>query len=581
MTDEERLAEILRMTERYRADEDRRRVRMVEQPQNAGNAAAIPETPWSSPDLDEYAYTGSPSLPVTSQEAQFRPKLSTEQGQGPYPPLQAGPWLDARTAPQVPAGYTYGDDQVTRDPNNIPAMVQYPSPAAIAWDALTGLTPGIGSAVVGGVKGAGTAGKYAEKILDMVKDYRNSVGRHVRQMQEPPDQSVPEVRNSHGGSLVSGAIEGLRDMYTHPGKVWRGEADPYDPQQAFNFATTMMTGGVGGVPAKAGEAALGSSPTWYHPIARNKLDRPLEEMSATRVPTTEMAPRKIIEPEKVQGRVLTTLPGDRTAAGFNLTAVNERPLAHEVQLQGGPEYMLANKALWASQQGAANIFQDRINALAQQYGQKPLATFTAMGQRGGDYAHMNTDTVLGMLPSSKVLKKDKVAFDEAMRDRGFTDFVGLADPKKRDALREQMLNRDSGNLRKAFLEEMAAKPWQEKGFPDVGSARFATTNPDILHDPHLSSGYMIGETAPGRPTVNDPAQHLTYTTQIPGKAIGGFERAIPIDVMYPDWYKTRPKGEASPHTQRAIITQGPHQVADQRWVDRVTEYLRRERERDR
>src|SRR6188768_1156238 len=244
MTEEERRA-FEAMTAAYRAQEAARRLPMTE-------AAELGP--------DEYSHLDQAQAPVSPYEAQFRPKLSTEQGQGPYPPLQAGPWLDARTAPQVPAGYTYGDDQVTRDPNNIPATVEYPSPAAIGWDALTGLVPGVGSAVIGGIKGAGTAGKYGEKILDMVRDYRDSVGRHVRQMQEPPDQSVPELRNSHGGSLVSGAIEGLRDMYTHPGKVWRGEADPYDPAQAFNFATTMMTGGVGGVPAKAGEMALGSGP---------------------------------------------------------------------------------------------------------------------------------------------------------------------------------------------------------------------------------------------------------------------------------------------------------------------------------
>lgn len=64
MTEQEITDELARMAERYKMDEDRRRVRMVEQPQNAGNARAIPETPQSGPDLDEYAYAGSSSPPV-------------------------------------------------------------------------------------------------------------------------------------------------------------------------------------------------------------------------------------------------------------------------------------------------------------------------------------------------------------------------------------------------------------------------------------------------------------------------------------------------------------------------------------
>jgi hypothetical protein len=84
MTDEERLSEILRMTERYKMDEDRRRVRMVNQPQAAGNAQAIPETPWSAPDLDEYAYTGSPSPPVHG-EGTGMPSFSPRPAPAPTP----------------------------------------------------------------------------------------------------------------------------------------------------------------------------------------------------------------------------------------------------------------------------------------------------------------------------------------------------------------------------------------------------------------------------------------------------------------------------------------------------------------
>src|SRR3954465_4404534 len=134
MDEQEITAELMRMAEQYKAEEGRRRVRMAAQPQDAGSAQAIAETPQSGPDLNEYAYVGAPTPPVTPQEQQFRPRLARDEVQGPYPPLRRPGIQDARAGPQVPAGYTYGDDQITRDPNGIPAVAQYPSPSQTAWD---------------------------------------------------------------------------------------------------------------------------------------------------------------------------------------------------------------------------------------------------------------------------------------------------------------------------------------------------------------------------------------------------------------------------------------------------------------
>jgi hypothetical protein len=69
--EQEYTAEMLRMVERYKAGEAGRRVPMLEaaqlQGQPAGNAQAIPTTTFGGPDLDEYAYLGTPSPPVQGQ----------------------------------------------------------------------------------------------------------------------------------------------------------------------------------------------------------------------------------------------------------------------------------------------------------------------------------------------------------------------------------------------------------------------------------------------------------------------------------------------------------------------------------
>ena len=136
-------------------------------------------------------------------------------------------------------------------------------------------------------------------------------------------------------------------------------------------------------------------------------------------------------------------------------------------------------------------------------------------------------------------------------------------------------------MREAFVQEMARAPFQKAGFPDVGSARYATTEPALLHDPSLSSGYMIGQTAPGHPTVTNPAQHMTYSTQIPGQAVGGFEYPLPKDTMWLDYFRDRvalgrnPKAATEDY---AFRLKQPSQRATQEWVDKAEEYLRRRRE---
>jgi hypothetical protein len=87
MTEQEQqeyLAEMLRMAERYKAGAAGRRVPGAEAAQlpgqPAGNAYASPTAPEGGPDLDEYAYLGTPSPPVTHQESQYRPQLARRPG---------------------------------------------------------------------------------------------------------------------------------------------------------------------------------------------------------------------------------------------------------------------------------------------------------------------------------------------------------------------------------------------------------------------------------------------------------------------------------------------------------------------
>jgi hypothetical protein len=137
MTPREVTDELTRMAERYKMEEGRRRVRMATE-QKAGNAQAIPETPQSGPDLDEYAYVGSPSPPVQGQPGM--PALSGP-AHGPYPPVSLPRILNPDQQVQHPEGYTQWDSG-WRDPSGVPARYISPSAREMAQDAGEAAFPG-------------------------------------------------------------------------------------------------------------------------------------------------------------------------------------------------------------------------------------------------------------------------------------------------------------------------------------------------------------------------------------------------------------------------------------------------------
>jgi hypothetical protein len=219
---------MLRMAERYKAGAAGRRVPGAEAAQlpgqPAGNAYASPTAPEGGPDLDEYAYLGTPSPPVTHQESQYRPQLATEYGQGPFPPLPAPGPLDPRTATPVPRGYTYGDDQITRDPNGAPAWEQKPPNKDVAWDALTAVNPSIGGSLRMGVtKGAGAAAHYGQMAMDLADEYVPKVGSKIRELDQrfnPLNSVLPRSLPPEPPKQKQGPPEATLRSYT---PSWRDQ----------------------------------------------------------------------------------------------------------------------------------------------------------------------------------------------------------------------------------------------------------------------------------------------------------------------------------------------------------------------
>ena len=326
-----------------------------------------------------------------------------------------------------------------------------------------------------------------------------------------------------------------------------------------------------------------SMSTIYSDLSKNKHMIPVEEMSAEHVPTIEMLRRTIVSPESLQGSILTPAVGDRTKAGHNLVGVNGEPLAYPVSLEGGPDFMrsAANQAegsIWASDPKV-------ISGIAK-YGKKLGETgkdvnfiYSSMGARSGDFSHMMADALLAQMQGKPISREAMQELNDAMA-RQNPNWPGLrsTDEDAIQAARKIILA--NGPMRKQFAEEIALGNLQGKGFPDIGSTRYAITEPAMIGQPTGMSGYAISKLDPSGKVIKNPeVPHTTYPTQLGGKGyLGGFEHQIPREIMFPDFYAgRRAEGRPSGSDDRAFSLARVSQDANQQWLDNVMKYLERRR----
>jgi hypothetical protein len=319
----------------------------------------------------------------------------------------------------------------------------------------------------------------------------------------------------------------------------------------------------------------GVGPMW-HGISQVKLPKPVSEMEAAYKAAKAPVAEKIVTPAELQGGVLLPALGDRSLAGGELTGVGGEKLDKPVSLEGGHGYMAAQSprgVVWASEKGPLR----RLENLAKQLGEsgKPVYfPYTAMGERSIDFSHHVADTLVGMLPQAKISSENKSAFDDAMRgkhDLGeVPNWPGIGSAKLGEYLRSA-----PGRVRTKFAQVMDSRKFQNAGFPSVAEARFAVTDPRLLHERTGASGLSISQLGVGQKA---PSQHTTYPEAIAGKYRGGFSASVPKEVMYPDVISHYLQRGYEPYRHDYLMLHGlkgtPPQETNQRWVDTVSAALR-------
>jgi hypothetical protein len=203
----------------------------------------------------------------------------------------------------------------------------------------------------------------------------------------------------------------------------------------------------------------------------------------------------------------------------------------------GPAATGPDRAIWASDPGVITILSNKAKA-ASEAGFDPYLSYVAMGSRSGDYSHHMTDALREMFAKAKV-KKDVVdEFDRQMRENTANKWAAYADwpGLKSKNLEEYLYSTGPGKARTKMAELMGQGQFQKAGMPEVGAARFAITDPELLHAADYSAGRTIARLDPMGRKITEPAvRHKTYKHQLAAHPeegyVGGFEYDIPFEVM--------------------------------------------------
>ena len=143
-----------------------------------------------------------------------------------------------------------------------------------------------------------------------------------------------------------------------------------------------------------------------------------------------------------------------------------------------------------------------------------------------------------MLELDGVTKDAATEFDNAIRSivnrkNGKLiagDFPGVQSPN----VREYLMDPNRGAQRIVFSKLMDKDKWRKLGYPDVGAARFATSDENLLTTPTYNSGYMIGRMDRENPVdLNPNHPHGSYPVALRGDYVGSVADMPHKDELFP------------------------------------------------
>jgi len=432
--------------------------------------------------------------------------------------------------------------------------------------------------------GAFTYDDYVKQTQDALK---NPV--HARMLDRVvQEEAVNEAYHRSTGEVQPRNVQARKDMTLEERKAkppWETQDVPTDQQipmyrddhnvQQSILRQPQRLEDYPGDPAQV--TAKGKDPEAFHGVGGgNKIA--FSDLTSTKVPTegSAMLPDKPFNPEDFKlGSWLLPLYGDKTIAGQTLLDVNGRPLKTPQKLGGGGRYMQENPdKLWASGQGKATKVGKTVRELEQESGERVYGTHVSMGAPGSDFAKMTARTLLQTTDQANIGDDAARAFDALMAKEGVTNWPGIKNVDTEEWLSTAGANR--ATLAKVMAQ---SKFMNDPAFGHVGGVRKAITEPELMHQPMLTSGMTVGQFAPGGQSA--PGSHEDYGTDWLGQHLGNMGQ-VPYSVMFNDPYTAymakhanNPKAQQLPTVGYTVERAMPAQKITPQWQDQAMDWWTR------
>lgn len=335
--------------------------------------------------------------------------------------------------------------------------------------------------------------------------------------------------SSTQGLIAPQFIYELAKAVSTPITAMRGQQ--VSPEEALNVP---LSGFAGSSVASAPKGALRSGlfregafdprfdPRKLEQERLRALTTVVEPTSQVNVPTVNLA--------QFEGRPFITSMSDRTAAGGNLTKINDVQLSRPIGLLGGQDYMFYNPGqVWASAQGPVKQILQNAQVIKEVTGKDPLYIPWRMAPTGGDFATMTGETMLSYA-NSALNKKEKLKVDKEIKNF-IPDWKGLASNESVEQFRNA-----PDKARKALKNALDTN-FRNTGGLSIGEARLSVSDPKQLLG--QDAGIMnVGEIFASKPMIMQSG-HPSYPRGVPGQGLGRLQENRNIFELLPQVVRER------------------------------------------
>jgi hypothetical protein len=330
----------------------------------------------------------------------------------------------------------------------------------------------------------------------------------------------------------------------------------------------------------------GKDPALYTPFSSIKSATPPALWAAAGERQGGLLDAPILEPSDFKNKRMYFATGDRTTNQDLVQEVNDYLLRNGgQQTYGGPRYMdQVDRGVWASE---ANPMKAKSNAWieANKRNEDYIAAYMPMGERSGDFSKHMSDVYGGMIAAgenSALWTRNVAKIDEAIAKK----FPKIKDrPSFSSPAFPEWLSSQKGGVRASLIKFFDSSQMQKLGVPEVGPARFAITQPELMLSDTASVGYRFG--TPKRGAVSERTDlHPSYNAEIamePGTTsstlgfdlpwlIGARDSALPKAASF-----AREKGvldlKAKPKDVKSYMgNPNINQLVDDQWIDEASLY---------